>query len=148
MTDATNGLDALESRFQRRQRTVPPPRRPRDETAEPVVTQPTEEKPPDSDSVQQVEATSPARTRQSRRTAYDHVEVGPGDQTSHLFVRVRKPLDNHLADLVTELRRGGIRTSKLELIEMLLWELPMDADGELRRRLGAFRRAAPREEQL
>ena len=40
----------------------------------------------------------------------------------NLAIRVRKPLDDHLADVIHDLRRAGVRTSKVEMIEMLLWE--------------------------
>jgi hypothetical protein len=35
-----------------------------------------------------------------------------------------------------------VRSSKVELVELLLWELPADDDA-VRRRLAEFRRAAP-----
>jgi hypothetical protein len=47
-------------------------------------------------------------------------------------------------DIIHLLRREDIRSSKVELIEMLLWELPDGPDADLRRRLAAFRKAAPR----
>jgi hypothetical protein len=62
----------------------------------------------------------------------------------NLAIRVRKPLDDHLADLIDDLRRGGVRTSKVELIEMLLWEQTSEDAAAVRARLGAFRAAAPR----
>jgi len=37
-----------------------------------------------------------------------------------------------------------VRSSKVELIEMLLWELPDVPDDDLRARLASFRTAAPR----
>ena len=62
----------------------------------------------------------------------------------NLAIRVRKPLDDRLADLIHELRGAGVRTSKVELIEMLLWELPEDQLPALRERLRQFRDWAPR----
>jgi hypothetical protein len=57
---------------------------------------------------------------------------------------VRRPLDDRLADAIHDLRKEGVRTSKVELIEMLLWELDgSDLEG-LRKRIARFRRAAPR----
>jgi hypothetical protein len=61
----------------------------------------------------------------------------------NLAIRVRRPLDDQLADLIHALRRAGIRTSKVEIVEMLLWELPEEA-GPLAVRLREFRRRAPR----
>jgi hypothetical protein len=57
---------------------------------------------------------------------------------------VRRPLDDRLAEVIHGLRRGGVRTSKVELIEMLLWEMPAEADEALRERLRLFRQWAPR----
>lgn len=64
----------------------------------------------------------------------------------NLAIRVRRPLDDRLVDLIHELRGSGVRTSKVELIEMLLWELP-DGEGavaESIERLRAFRTRAAR----
>jgi len=62
----------------------------------------------------------------------------------NLAIRVRKPLDDRLAELIHALRRAGVRTSKVELIEMLLWELPEDDPAGARERLRRFRAFAPR----
>jgi len=50
--------------------------------------------------------------------------------------------------LVYKFGEEEVKTSKAELIEMLLWELPAELTDEFRRRLAAFRRAAPKETQL
>ena len=62
----------------------------------------------------------------------------------NLAIRVRKPLDDRLADVIHQLRGDGVRTSKVELIEMLLWEMPDDQPAALRERLRQFRDWAPR----
>ncbi len=62
----------------------------------------------------------------------------------NLAIRVRRPLDDRLADVIHQLRQDGVRTSKVELIEMLLWEMPADQAGALRERLRQFRQWAPR----
>lgn len=62
----------------------------------------------------------------------------------NLAIRVRRPLDDRLADIIHRLRRDGVRTSKVEIIEMLLWELPEDELVALRERLRQFRDWAPR----
>jgi len=62
----------------------------------------------------------------------------------NLAIRVRKPLDDRLADAIHQLRGDGVRTSKVELIEMLLWEMPDDQPAALRERLRQFRDWAPR----
>ena len=46
--------------------------------------------------------------------------------------------------MVIEPGREGVRTSKVELIEMLLWELPEDDPAAARERLRRFRAFAPR----
>ena len=62
----------------------------------------------------------------------------------NLAIRVRKPLDDRLAEVIHQLRQEGVRTSKVELIEMLLWEMPDDQPDALRERLRQFRDWAPR----
>ncbi len=75
-------------------------------------------------------------------------KVGADEALANLAVRVRRSLDDRLGDLVHSLKGEGIRSSKVEIVEMLLWELPAEPTPEFRSRLGAFRRAAPREELL
>ena len=50
------------------------------------------------------------------------MRLAPDLPPVNLAIRVRKPLDDGLADPIHALRREGVRTSKVELIEMLLWE--------------------------
>ena len=50
------------------------------------------------------------------------MRLAPDLPPVNLAIRVRKPLDDALADAIHALRREGVRTSKVELIEMLLWE--------------------------
>ncbi|MHB8618269.1 MAG: hypothetical protein ACYDAG_01655 [Chloroflexota bacterium] len=78
----------------------------------------------------------------------EHPATYPDEPLANLMIRVRRSLDERLADLVHELKRHGVRTSKAELVEMLLWDLPAHPTGDLRTRLGIFRQLAPREEQL
>jgi hypothetical protein len=72
------------------------------------------------------------------------LRLSPSLPWANLAIRVRRPLDDRLADLIHELRREGFRTSKVEVIEMLLWELPGEDPDGLRRRITRFRRHAPR----
>ena len=51
------------------------------------------------------------------------MRLAPTLPWANLAIRVRRPLDERLADLIDDLRRTGTRTSKVEIIEMLLWEL-------------------------
>lgn len=84
-------------------------------------------------------------SRASDEDPVDHPLIGPSDPLANLAVRVRRPLDKRLGFLVYKLGEDEVRTSKAELIEMLLWELPGEPTSDFRRRLAAFRRAAPRE---
>jgi len=68
----------------------------------------------------------------------------PDDPSANLAIRVRRPLDERMAELIHQFRREGVRTSKVELIEMLLYELPEGVSPDLRKRLAGFREQAPR----
>lgn len=74
------------------------------------------------------------------------MRLAPDLPPVNLAIRVRQPLDDRLVDLIHALRGRGVRTSKVELIEMLLWELPESPGGvdDLMERLGRFRTRAPR----
>jgi hypothetical protein len=77
-----------------------------------------------------------------------HPKTAPDEPSANLAIRVRRSLDDHLNELIFALRREGIRSSKVELIEMLLWELPSRPGDDLTGRLSAFRHAAPRRDQI
>ena len=72
------------------------------------------------------------------------VRLAPDLPPVNLAIRVRKPLDDALADAIHALRRDGVRTSKVELIEMLLWESAGAGPEAVRERLRVFREWAPR----
>ena len=72
------------------------------------------------------------------------MRLAPDLPPVNLAIRVRKPLDDGLADQIHALRREGVRTSKVELIEMLLWESAGASPEEVRERLRTFREWAPR----
>jgi hypothetical protein len=66
------------------------------------------------------------------------------EPTANYAVRVRRSLDELVAWRLAELRRHGVRASKVEITEMLLWELA-DADLEqIVTRIERFRDHAPR----
>ena len=65
------------------------------------------------------------------------------DPTANLAVRVRRALDAVLAERIARLRAKGVRTSKAELVELLLWEQASLDDDEVAGRLATFRRRAP-----
>ena len=69
----------------------------------------------------------------------------PDEPAINLPVRVRRSLDDRLTDVVYQLRREGVRSTKAEVAEMLLYELPATVDEAFRKRLADFRTHAPRE---
>ncbi|MGD9697381.1 MAG: hypothetical protein AB7V42_17180 [Thermoleophilia bacterium] len=147
MADETNGIDLMRRRMERARRTAPPPpRRPAEASAArpAAATDGTTTEPVGEGTA--APATAPTARRSSRRPSArtTPARLAPDLPPVNLAIRVRRPLDDRLVDLIHGLRRGGLRTSKVELIEMLLWELPEEATDELRDRLGRFRAHAPR----
>lgn len=137
MAESTNGIEAMRQRMARASRKPPPARRqpPPDQSSEP---RPAAEETP----AQSVSTSAPRRAPRARQGGE---RVSPEAPPVNLAIRVRRPLDDRLADVIHALRGRGVRTSKVELIEMLLWELPAGvADDDLLRRLGRFRNHAPR----
>lgn len=167
-----NGLDELRERVVVRNRTVRPPRHPVVREAKPV--QPNEgatsgsadvpgppdvemERAPDAppapppaptapptqprtDSPEEVRAKDVVATREVVA-----VPLGLADQpTVNLAGRVRSSLGLRLDHVVLDLRVQGVRSSKAELLEMLLFELPEQATPDLRERLERFREATHR----
>jgi len=131
MTDsAPNGLAALDDRIVRARRTTLPPRQPRPAAAvtPEVQNQPVAEKPTAGRS-QPARKTSKARrapaaaAAASGRSAELLDELAAATGTVTLGARVRQPLDQLLADLVYQTRRAGVRTTKVELIELALAQL-------------------------
>ncbi len=61
-------------------------------------------------------------------------------------MRVSQSLDLRLAELIHELKREGVRSSKQELIEMFLSELPLQPTEDLRGRLRRYRDSVPKEQ--
>jgi hypothetical protein len=66
------------------------------------------------------------------------------EPTANYAVRVRRSLDDLVAWRLAELRRRGVRASKVELTEMLLWELADEDIGDIITRLERFRAHARR----
>ena len=146
MADQSSGIDLMRARMERASRRPPPSRRPAEAAAtsapepvgeggEPPVLAPAAAPAPSADP--RPGAPAPARPGAPARLAPDLPPV-------NLAIRVRKPLDDRLADLIHALRREGVRTSKVELIELLLWELPAEDVAGARERLRRFRGFAPR----
>ena len=67
------------------------------------------------------------------------------EPTANLTLRIRQSLDLRLAELIHGLRREGVRSSKKELIEMCLSELPTEPTEHLRARLRSYRENVPKE---
>jgi hypothetical protein len=76
--------------------------------------------------------------------ATEPLRLAPDEPIANYAVRVRRSLDDLVAWRLAELRRHGVRTSKVEITEMLLWELTAAAPAELEARLTAFRDHSPR----
>lgn len=139
--------DNLEQLFQRRQRVVGLPAAsaaveqvpPHEVTQLPATTPPPGEAPPPAPRARISHQTKLPVTKHDLRP-----ETVTDEPTAGLMVRVRRSLDDRLTDLLHELRKEGIRSSKVELIEMLLWELPAAPHTTFRERLRVFRRKASR----
>jgi hypothetical protein len=148
--DQASGIDLMRRRIERASRQPPPSRRPR--SADPADDTPaTTAAAPPTPAVEPVaaveEAPAPpraARAPRGRGAGETRVRLAPDLAPVNLAIRVRKPLDDGLADQIHALRRDGVRTSKVELIEMLLWESAGATPEALRERLRTFREWAPR----
>jgi len=144
------GIDLMRRRIERASRQAPPSRRPAEPAAaDPAVPVEVRTVPAPAARPPEAEAASPepaARRRPSARTApaAPPVRLGADLPPVNLAIRVRKPLDDRLAEVIHRLRGAGVRTSKVELIEMLLWEMPADEPAAIRERLRCFRDWAPR----
>ncbi len=79
----------------------------------------------------------PAPTRGAEPTELSS-PAPPMPPTANLTLRIRGSFDQRLADLVHDFRKNGIRTSKVELVEMCLAELPPQPSRDLERRLTRF----------
>jgi hypothetical protein len=156
-----DGLEQLGQRMERGRRTTPVPRRPvvsEERTPQRVdlptpAEPPTPAAPPPDSPVPVVSAeTSPPSPVASGPPAPSarpgptpaQPALLPDEPQANLAVRVRRSLDQRLDDLAYELRRAGVRSSKAELIELLLWELPPTVTPELSARLAQFRSVAGR----
>jgi len=140
VAETESGLDVMRSRMKRAARTPPPPRRPADDSA-PVPPAPARDSGTDETPSSTV---SQARRPGRAREGHPGLSLAPNAPAVNLAIRVRRPLDDRLVEIIHALRREDVRSSKVEIIEMLLWELPDAPDSDLRRRLSAFRKAAPR----
>lgn len=138
------GIDLMRRRIERASRQAPPSRRPAAPPDESAATPaaPAPVPAPDSPAPE----TTPVRAarRSAPTRAASPMRLGADLPPVNLAIRVRKPLDDRLAEVIHQLRGDGVRTSKVELIEMLLWEMPDDEPTAIRERLRRFRDWAPR----
>jgi hypothetical protein len=139
VADQTSGIDLMRRRMERASRRPPPPRRAAQEPAGQGAGEGAE-----APAAAPVAVAGPAPSRARARPAPAPARLAPDLPPANLAIRVRRPLDDRLAELIHALRREGVRTSKVELIEMLLWELPEDDPAGARKRLRRFRAFAPR----
>ena len=142
MADQTSGIDLMRRRMERASRRPPPPRRAA--PAEAGAAGEGGEGSAAATGAATAPAPRPAPRRPPAAAAAAPARLAADLPPANLAIRVRKPLDDRLAELIHALRRDGVRTSKVELIEMLLWELPEDDPAGARERLRRFRAFAPR----
>jgi hypothetical protein len=93
-----------------------------------------------------VAAPEPAPRAASERPAAGPALPADAAQIN-LGLRVRQPVDDRFSRVVARLRENhGLRATKTEVLEMLLWDLPTDAGGlgDLAARVRAFRAEHPR----
>ncbi|MGD9571764.1 MAG: hypothetical protein AB7V62_07780 [Thermoleophilia bacterium] len=143
--DQASGIDLMRRRIERASRQPPPSRRPRGD-APPVAAapEPAAEPTPAATTAPRPKRARAAKVGETPTAASAHVRLAADLPPVNLAIRVRKPLDDGLADAIHALRRDGVRTSKVELIEMLLWESAGATPEALRERLRVFREWAPR----
>jgi hypothetical protein len=154
----SNGLDEISRRFERRPRPPLPPRPhraadpPGPQNSEsgstalgsgpPVAVKPTINLQAVTDGIPARSAATSVPPPAARLQPDTRPRLSPLDPTVNLGLRISRPLDDRLADLLHELRPHEMRSSKVELIQMLLWELPSSAGPAFRDRLERFRAAA------
>jgi hypothetical protein len=151
VADPEDGIDLMRRRIERARREPPPaprgarPAAPATRAGAPAARTPA---PAQADPAGEGGGATPspvaARRARAAPAAPRRPRLAPDLPPVNLAIRVRRPLDDHLADLIHALRREGVRTSKVELIEMLLWEQTSEDAAGVRARLADFRAAAPR----
>ena len=134
----------MRRRIERASRQPPPPRRAAEAVPAPTDAPATAGAEPVAAAGGGGEAPPSAAPRRARSRPPSRMRLSADLPPVNLAIRVRKPLDDRLADVIHQLRGDGVRTSKVELIEMLLWEMPDDQPAALRERLRQFRDWAPR----
>ena len=90
------------------------------------------------------EAAFKPQAAQAPASEQEPLRLSTDEPLVNYAVRVRRGLDDLVAWRLAELRRQGVRSTKVELTEMLLWELSAAPAEDLAQRLAEFRRHAPR----
>ncbi len=112
------------------------------------ATAPASQGPTEPDRDESVDRTSSSSDPPGAWSVPEREASSPGaadEPTANLTLRVRQSLDFRLAELIHELRREGVRSTKKELIEMCLSEMPATPTEELRDRLRSYRDRLPRD---
>lgn len=148
-----DGIAALRTKLERRSRSVPPPRRPRNEPANEtgggrLSSDGEAAAPPVGETKPSTTAPRAPRAQRSRAPDPERPSTGPNEPGANLVVRIRRSVDDRLVELLHAFRQEGVRLSKVELVELLIWELPPKPTAELRQRISTFRQKAPREAPL
>jgi hypothetical protein len=87
---------------------------------------------------------TPPKSSQATNDRAERLRLDPDEPSANYAVRVRRTLDDLVAWRLAELRRNGVRCSKVEITEMLLWEIADIDVAELAARLKVFRQHASR----
>lgn len=154
MDGVENGLISLKRQMERRSRTIPPARAPKAAvvTEDPPAAAVVESSVAEASTVepQPVVVKPPtARKTAQKRAPEPEMTGGPpmADEREYanMTLRVRRSLDMRVADLVDDARRQyGFKSSKAELMEMLMSDLPTKLTSDLLARWRSFREVAPR----
>ena len=144
MAEQASGIDLMRRRIERASRQAPPSRRPRAEEPAPAAAAGAGPGPAGRGAAGARRPAAPGAGAGEGEGRPARARLAPDLPPVNLAIRVRKPLDDALADTIHALRGEGVRTSKVELIEMLLWESAGAGPDAVRERLRVFREWAPR----
>jgi hypothetical protein len=145
------------TRQRTRPRREPPQHRPAAGAARPVSIQPPparhapaaaeHDQPHDADNILMSSTAAPTPAPNNpgvTPSPADPLRLPADEPLANYAVRVRRTLDDIVAWRLAQLRRRGTRTSKVELTELLLWELAQADVDDITQRLACFRQHAPR----
>ncbi len=149
--EGSTGIAQLKERIERRSRTVPPPRRPREsqitpptKSSEPGSASKAPAQPSESPAVPEAASVTAVESKPQQPTNNGSERSAVPDPQVQLGVRIRQSLDEKLTDIVYALRKQGVRSSKAELVELLLDQMPDEPDEDLVDRIERSRSKALR----